>query len=61
MLLGEMSEIEKGQFLTQQRQYQKVSGEIDEMEKEIEQTRIHSHQLENDLLSDPVRSNLVKS
>ena len=59
MLLGEMSEIEKGQFLTQQRQYQKVTGEIDEMEKEIEQTRIQSHQLENDLLADPVRSNLV--
>jgi intraflagellar transport protein 74 len=59
MLLGEMSEIEKGQFLTQQKQYQKVTGEIDEMEKEIEQTRIQSHQLENDLLADPVRSNLV--
>lgn len=59
MLLGEMSEIEKGQFLTQQKQYQKVTGEIDEMEKEIEQTRYQSHQLENDLLADPVRSNLV--
>ena len=36
-----------------------VSTEIDEMEKEIEQTRGQSHQLENDLVSDPVRSNLV--
>ena len=36
-----------------------MTGEIDEMEKEIEQTRYQSHQLENDLLADPVRSNLV--
>lgn len=59
MLLGEMSEIEKSQFLTQQRQFQKLTADIDEMEKEIESTRIQSHQLENDLLADPVRSNLV--
>ena len=38
---------------------QKVSGEIDDIEREIEQTRIESHQLENDLLADPVRSGLV--
>ena len=37
---------------------QKVSGEIDDIEREIEQTRIESHQLENDLLADPVRSGL---
>ena len=86
-----MSEIEKSQFLTQQRQFQKLTADIDEMEKEIESTRIQSHQerfqphqryfscldftlfqitvggsfywirnkLENDLLADPVRSNLV--
>jgi len=59
MLLGEMTEIEKSQFLTQQRQFQKLTADIDEMEKEIESTRIQSHQLENDLLADPVRSNLV--
>ena len=44
MLLGEMSEIEKSQFLTQQRQFQKLTADIDEMEKEIESTRIQSHQ-----------------
>ena len=44
MLLGEMSDIEKSQFLTQQRQFQKLTADIDEMEKEIESTRIQSHQ-----------------
>ena len=44
MLLGKMSEIEKSQFLTQQRQFQKLTADIDEMEKEIESTRIQSHQ-----------------
>ena len=39
-----MSEIEKSQFLTQQRQFQKLTADIDEMEKEIESTRIQSHQ-----------------
>ena len=54
-----MTDIERDQFLSAQKQFRKVSAEIDEIEHEIEQTRIESHQLENDLLSDPVRSALV--
>jgi len=58
-LLAEMTDIERDQFLAAQKQFKKVSGEIDDIEREIEQTRIESHQLENDLLADPVRSGLV--
>ena len=54
-----MTDLERDQFLSAQKQFRKVTAEIDEIEHAIEQTRIESHQLENDLLSDPVRSALV--
>jgi len=58
-LLAEMSDLERDQFLSAQKHYKKVQGDIDDIERDIEQTRIESHQLENDLLADPVRSALV--
>merc|ERR1711935_458319 len=58
-LLAEMSDLERDQFLSAQEHYKKVQGDIDDIERDIEQTRIESHQLENDLLTDPVRSALV--
>lgn len=58
-LLCHFLDVERDTFLTQQKQFQKISEEIGGMEMSIEETRLESVQLESDLSQDPIRNELV--